>query len=262
MKRYIKKDLPAYIAVMVFFFMLPHMVMSYPGFLGKVAYSDKSFDSGIANLYLNVVWGLMPYAGGVIALLHMLSGKMFNPLLIAEALIRICTFAFRIPGDHLIVLVLAVVPLVIMECFCLFNGMKGKEPGSKLFDGIVKNRRFLALVCFWSVIPLIMFQIQGYYLAQCNSWIANKLLVLFAMISVPLIYLTLPFFQLIEHPMTIGGFVFTLVLYAITILMAVVGYNGAHAPLEMFVIPYSVGYGIVIVLTGICAVASVKLPRM
>lgn len=201
-----------------------------------------------SEVFLYAVCGFVPLAGGAVALFRVLSDREFTWSISAIAAIGVAALLFRMPAEQVIPLFGAPVLLVFAESFLILSRWDNR---GGILGGMAKNRKFLALLCFWSIVPLTVSQIMGAFLATDGGSFGNKLLAIVNTVSIPVVFLTLPFFQIIEHRMTGGGLVGTGLLYGLTMLLSVCGYNSIRFTPEIFVIPYTVGYGIVLVLGGL-----------
>jgi hypothetical protein len=250
-----KHNIPAMIAICIFFFVIPHILFCIPDFsvladrttwlqnLDQTGSRDKT----VFLLYLHIVWGLMPFSGSLIALFHVLTNKKFSLVLPLEAMVCILTFAFRLPFDHVCVLLASVLLMVFVESFALLD--YGAD--YPFFSGMAKNKKMLALVAFCSVVPLAVLQIQGYYHAQWSVSISNVLLVVANHVIVPVIMVAVALFQQLEHPVTLGGAVATVGLYGLCMVLSLVGFNASNEVPELFVLPYTIGFALNLLVNGL-----------
>lgn len=201
----IKKNRRYMIALLIFFFAVPHIIMSLPGFseLTPESWNTKA----TINRYWYSVWVAVPFSGGIISLLHVLRRDQFCPILVIEAALAMLTYLPRIDVRFVLILSLSVLIILLMESFALLKHFDRTEPaGAKLgfLAGVVSNRQLLALFCFCSVIVPCIFQIP---LVQ---------------MAVPRVVMVLPILQskrLKEAPLTMGGVVTILLFFVISVLL-------------------------------------------
>lgn len=174
MKKTIRKNLPYIIALFVFYFLIPHIVMSLPGFSSMDPKTWTGLEGfALPRIYWYCVWIGVPLSGGVIALVHVLRGGKFSPILVIEAALAMVTYLFRIEARHVLILSVSVLIILLLESFALLEPWENPASGGKrhwLLTGAAANRKQLALLCFCSVIALGVIQVACGYLAEWQEF--------------------------------------------------------------------------------------------
>lgn len=223
----VKKNLHYIIMLFIFNFVIPHLVMSMPQFPELVPQHWTAFDGyAPVRIYWVCVWLGVPLSGGIITLWHVQKDGQFCPIFVIEAALAILTYRFRIKLSFVFTLLLSsVLIILLMEFFALlggYDGHKAKEAKGGVLAEMAENRKFLALLCFWSVILLFVIQIVSNYLAL---WHVKPIPIL--LLPFPMLLPLLPVFQekqLKERPLTTGGLVGFLFLFALSCLLSTTFY--------------------------------------
>lgn len=247
----VKKNL-RYIAVLfVFFYIVPCIIMSQPRF-PEIYPENWTVEQGFvfARIYWVCVWIGVPLSGGIIALRHVLADGQFCPILIAEAALAMPLHLLRMDAGMVLVLSLSVLIVLLMESFtllgCYAPPPKERKPG--LLGGAAKNRKFLALLCFWSVIIIGVLQIACKYLELWDEFVLPIIL-----FPLPLILLFLPLFCLKEFPLTLGGLAGALLLFALSAVLSTTFYMNRFWKGHLYFV--TVGFGLLLLMNGFLALA-------
>ncbi len=226
----IKKEIPMLVLVVLSYCIIPNIVLSIPGF-------DRSENIWIINwvepfngvLYFLLVSSMVSFVGGTLAFGHFLNGADFSPSLVFVAAVGVATLFPRMPLQNWIALSFGVVFFAIMECFTLLNRV---SPNSHpLMQDLKANRCFLGWLCYLSIGMQLVCHVNATFLVGFHP---IPVLILAFCIGI------LPFFQMIEGPLTLGGLLAVIVMGMVSLLFA--WYQCSYPSSTLFLITMIVGY--------------------
>lgn len=250
----VKRNRRYLLAIVIFFFVIPHIFLCLPYFPSLVNHSGECYRVKwllsvykVRDIYYLLVWVGVPLSGGIIALRHVLEDGGFSPPLVITAALSILSQLLR--GVNLIpvlVLLCSAVVVLVMEFFaflghCAEDGAAEKRPAF-LLDA-ARNSKFLARVCFRSVVLLCVLQISRY----CSFEICGGRLSFLMPVSNIFISLFVAFLpmkqgaELEKDPLTKGGLTVLLILYLLSALLSSVLYMW---PWWINLICITIGYGL------------------
>lgn len=237
------------VPLFVFFYVIPCIIMCLPRF--SEAYPQNwTVERGflMARIYFWCVWVGVPLSGGAIALWHVLTDGRFSPVLILEAALAMPLYLLRMEGGWVCVLSLSVLLVLLVESFALLGGCEpttGREkPG--LLAGAAKNRKFLARLCFWSIVVIGVIQIACSYLAPWGEMPSPLIL-----LPLPLVLFLLPLFHLKDAPLTAGGMAGAFLLFALSALLSTTFHMNRFWPAHLMFV--AIGYGLLFLVEGLAA---------
>lgn len=257
----IKKNLNYAIAIFVFFFAIPHVLMSVVPFPPLEWKRDEATEAWASiRMYGFCIWGGVPLSGGIIALRHVLSGGKFCPSLIIEAALALLTYFVRIEARFVFRLLPALLIILLMECFALLppcdqKGYRGER--LSILSGMAVNRRYLAQLCFWSVVLIGVIQIASSFFAV---WpFRQSILSVVILLPLPLILLILTPSEFEGIPLTTGGVVGVLGIFTLSCLLCTTFYMNHFWKVHLICVIIS--YGLMLLMEVLGAQIRRRRPR-
>lgn len=212
-----KRNVKYLIALVVFLFVIPHVVMSLPHYreLNAETWGFSAYGFSLQRISLCTIWMLTPFAAELTALCQVRKTDQTCPWLVLAALLALVTYLLRIEGGGMSVLVLSasVLIMVLLECLPLLRPCEEGHGGNGLLHDIAVNRRFLELFLFWTLGIGALLCIAHYYLFVLWSESLAFFITLPLMVILPLLVL----FQRKEPPLTKGGLLATFVIVLLSV---------------------------------------------
>lgn len=198
-----RKKIPYLWAILIFWFLIPHLLMSLPDFSQTdPELWDAAKGFWMPRLYLLCVWIGVPLSAGVIGMWQVVKEEMFSKPLVLVFALALFSYLPRIGAGDVLVLSGSLVILAGMGGFSQLKRWGG-------------NWKYLASLCLCTVVVLGVIQTAGAYLARWDEYPLPILL-----FPLWLLILILPMGRLKKAQLSNQDYLVILVIFALSALLA------------------------------------------